>query len=475
MSKPTSSKQSRAFQTWLISGFTIAIVLSSVVAGVSVYLLQTVAASKDSVIYDGAQDLILAERLHSSVQHKIATLRGYIIDRTSFFGADVPRLQVQTLSDLEQIKRATPLPEESQLLELIGVENKLYDDVINEIYIRVSEGAEVKDLLPILHMKARHIRLSLEEKLARFVAFKEKDLRDAKDRASTITSKSLTLLLVIASIAVLCVLALCVALMQTLGRIYQKSLLATHSREEILRLVAHDLRNPLTAIQMFAESIGQQLRNQDVHPYIPEFSDKIVESTTRMNRMVKDLLDFEKIESGKLSLDLKREKSSKVIAEAIDMMNPVATAKGVELVNESSDGEDEIYCDIDRILQVFSNLIGNAIKFTESGGRIYVGSSEENDRIRFWVRDTGPGVAPEHLPHLFKRSWKPKSTEHAGHGLGLVIAKGIIKQHLGEISVASEPGMGATFYFTLPSFSLHSVGHDSMPLSLSSYRNERTQ
>lgn len=470
MSRPTSTNQSRAFQTWLILGFSIAIVLSSVVAGVSVYLLRTVAASKDSVIYDGAQDLILAERLHSSVQHKIAVLRGFIIDRTSFFGDQIPRLQVQTLSDLEQTNRVTTNLEQKQLLDFISVENKLYDDVINDLYTRISEGAKIEDVLPILHLKARHIRISLEEKLAKFVAFKEQDLRDAKDRASDTTSKSLTLLLVIAGIAVLCVLFLCVALAQTLSRIYQKSLRATRSREEILQVVAHDLRNPLTAIQMFAESIGQQLRNQNVHPYIPEFSDKIVESTTRMNRMVKDLLDFEKIETGNLSLDLKREKSAKVVSDAIDMMMPVARANQITIIDETTVSENEIFCDCERILQVFSNLIGNAIKVTPAGGTIFVGCAEQADRIRFWVRDTGPGVALEQQPHLFKRSWQAKTSGKKGHGLGLVIAKGIVKQHLGEISFTSEPGSGATFYFTLPSFSFQSPERSDAPVQLNSYR-----
>jgi len=448
--------------------------VSSVIAGASVYLLRTVAASKDSVIYDGAQDLILAERLHSSVQHKIAVLRGFIIDRTSFFGDDIPRLQVQTLADLEQTKRVTFMQEEKQLLELIGAENKLYDDVINDVYIRVREGTEIKDLLPILHMNARHLRMALEEKLTQFVAFKEQDLKDAKQRATETTSKSLTLLLVIAGIAVLCVLALCVALAQTLSRIYQKSLRATRSREEILKVVAHDLRNPLTAIQMFAESIGQQLRDQDVHPYIPEFSNKIVESTTRMNRMVKDLLDFEKIETGSLSLDLKREKSSKVVADAIDMMMPVAHANKIEIINEASAIDHEIFCDCDRILQVFSNLIGNSVRFTPPGGTIFVGCAEQSDRIRFWVRDTGSGIAIEHLPHLFKRSWQAQNTNKNSHGLGLVIARGIIKQHLGEISVISEPGAGATFSFTLPRFSVYPAETTSPPVDMASYRNERS-
>jgi signal transduction histidine kinase len=108
-----------------------------------------------------------------------------------------------------------------------------------------------------------------------------------------------------------------------------------------------------------------------------------------------------------------------------------------------------VLADRKRVLQVFSNLIGNALRYTPEGGRITVRARREGRFVRFFVSDTGKGIAPEHLPHLFERYWQPKGTRE-GAGLGLPIAKGIVEAHGGYILVESEPGRGSTFSFTLP-------------------------
>ena len=109
-----------------------------------------------------------------------------------------------------------------------------------------------------------------------------------------------------------------------------------------------------------------------------------------------------------------------------------------------------VAADRDRVLQVFGNLLGNAIKFTPAGGTVTIGAVNDGVEVRFSVCDTGPGIPPEHVPHVFDRYWQAKSTAKLGTGLGLSIAKGIVEAHAGRIWVESEPGRGASFIFTLP-------------------------
>ncbi|MBL0891651.1 MAG: ATP-binding protein, partial [Gemmatimonadaceae bacterium] len=109
-----------------------------------------------------------------------------------------------------------------------------------------------------------------------------------------------------------------------------------------------------------------------------------------------------------------------------------------------------LLCDRQRLQQVLSNLLGNAVRFTPAGGRIVLAATMHDDAVRVSVSDTGPGVAPEDVPRLFERYWQAPRLLRAGSGLGLYIAKGIVEAHGGDIGVDSEPGKGAMFWFTLP-------------------------
>jgi signal transduction histidine kinase len=169
-----------------------------------------------------------------------------------------------------------------------------------------------------------------------------------------------------------------------------------------------------------------------------------------MNRLIQDLLDVALMEAGQLSIGRTRLSAGELIAEAVDMQRPLASSSSLELRVDVDPGVADVWGDRNRLLQVFENLIGNAIKFTQAGGRITAGATSRDDEVVFWVADTGSGIRSEHLPHLFDRFWQATRTRGLGAGLGLPITKGIVEAHAGRIWVESNAASGSTFFFTIP-------------------------
>jgi signal transduction histidine kinase len=155
------------------------------------------------------------------------------------------------------------------------------------------------------------------------------------------------------------------------------------------------------------------------------------------------------MEAGRLTVERSRLPAAQIATDAADAHRAAASATSLELRLELAPELPKILADRDRLLQVFENLIGNAIRFTPSGGCITVGAAGHDAEVRFWVRDTGPGIAIEDQLHLFDRFWQAR-TNRGGAGLGLPIAKGIVEGHGGRVWVESAPGSGTTFFFTIP-------------------------
>jgi len=232
------------------------------------------------------------------------------------------------------------------------------------------------------------------------------------------------------------------------ARLYRSSVHAMQLRDQVLGVVAHDLRNPLSAIltQLWAlRPHGGESERRSVKP-----AEVIERAAKRMNRLIQDLLDVAVVESGQLTIEGTQLAARDLLVGAVEMQRPLASSSSVEL-RVDLDGElPDIWGDKDRLLQVFENLIGNAIKFTNAGGSITVAAAARDHEVTFRVTDTGSGIAPENLPHIFDRFWQVSRSGHAGAGLGLPIAKGIVEAHRGRLWVESAAGSGSTFFFTIP-------------------------
>lgn len=222
---------------------------------------------------------------------------------------------------------------------------------------------------------------------------------------------------------------------------------ATRARDEVLEIVAHDLRNPLNAITL---RLQLMLRRSIESNVWQESAKNIQDICQRMNRLIQDLLDVNRIEAGAVSMTLELVVPEQLVAEALEMQEPLAAAAHCKLRSDVTAGLPAVLADRRRMLQVFQNLIGNAIKFTPAGGQITVGATANDRAVEFRVSDTGVGIQAEHLKNLFERFWQADRTDRRGVGLGLAIAKKITEAHGGRIWVQSAPGRGTTFFVSIP-------------------------
>jgi signal transduction histidine kinase len=215
-------------------------------------------------------------------------------------------------------------------------------------------------------------------------------------------------------------------------------------RRALLADVAHELRTPLSVIQGNTEGMLDGL-----YPADERHLATVLEETKRMARLLDDLRTLSTAEAGALVLHREPVAPQRLVDEAVEAFASRAADKDVALSADVAPGLPGLQADPFRIGEVLSNLLSNAIRHTPSGGTVTVGARRDGDQgIAFRVADTGAGIAPEHLPHVFDRYVKAADT--GGSGLGLAIARTLVEAHGGEIAADSEPGHGTTIRFTLP-------------------------
>jgi PAS domain S-box-containing protein len=233
------------------------------------------------------------------------------------------------------------------------------------------------------------------------------------------------------------------------ARLYEEAQRAVRLREEILAVVSHDLRNPLSSISVNAAMIGDLSGNDVDGVRIRRLAIAARRSTVRMRRLIDDLLDFASIEAGRLSLAEAAHEIGDIVSEAVEMMQPLAAERHVTLEVVGERGLS-VLCDRERVLQVLSNLLGNAVAFSRPSGVVRIGIERGEHESRIFVTDDGPGIPAEQLPHIFDRYWRGERRGRGGAGLGLAIVKSIVEAHGGRVWAESPPGQGATFHFSLP-------------------------
>ena len=221
------------------------------------------------------------------------------------------------------------------------------------------------------------------------------------------------------------------------------------TRRDFIANVSHELRTPLTSVQGYAETL---LDSGSLPDNLREFVDIIRKNASRMSRLTEDLLVLARVESGEQNFNFKTAMPQELLEEAVQTFQEISASRGIEL-SMMNTATSAVWVDRDAIHQVFANLIDNAFKYGEQGGKVLIGACDTEEGVQFYVRDFGAGIPSEHLPRLFERFYrvdKARSRESGGTGLGLAIAKHVVRAHAGQIRAESELNHGSTFYFILP-------------------------
>ncbi|MFO0590376.1 MAG: HAMP domain-containing sensor histidine kinase [Polyangiaceae bacterium] len=227
--------------------------------------------------------------------------------------------------------------------------------------------------------------------------------------------------------------------------LYEAAAKAIRARDDVLAVVSHDLRTPLNNVRL-----GANLLRDVAGTKSREIVRRIDRSVTHMMHLVDDLVDMVRVEGNTVQLVVARESALDLLLVARQMLAPQAEAQRIALLMEPVDPALAVSADRHRALQILSNLLGNALKFTPEGGCVTLGAGAAGAHVRFEVKDSGVGVSPSEGDQIFARFWRNDPKSRRGLGLGLYIAKGLVTAHGGRMWFESRPGEGSRFFFTLP-------------------------
>jgi PAS domain S-box-containing protein len=225
---------------------------------------------------------------------------------------------------------------------------------------------------------------------------------------------------------------------------------ALQTRKRVMQAVSHDLRNPLTSIMLNSTSLLSPRVAAGLSSPVHDAVETISLAAEQMERLIQDLLDVTRLEAGHFSIDRTPQDLALLVGSGLALLQPIAERRSVRLDMRVRGELPIVRLDGGRILQVLSNLVENAIKFTPPGGEVCVTVEATGEVVRVSVADAGPGIGEEHLAHLFTPFWQAVPTGRRSAGLGLTIARGIVEAHGGRIGVESTPGRGSVFHVTLP-------------------------
>jgi signal transduction histidine kinase len=217
-------------------------------------------------------------------------------------------------------------------------------------------------------------------------------------------------------------------------------------RRDVIGIVAHDLRNPIAIISLNAQLLERAAPTAEMQ----EWADEVTRAAARMNRLVSDLLDVARIDSDAFALACEETDLARLVRETQASYEPLFAARGLALTLECDEAPCLVLADRERMSQVLSNLLGNAMKFTPKGGTVRLRLVRRKGRVDVEVTDSGPGIPKDRIPFVTKRFWQADGATRRGLGLGLYIVEKIVAAHRGELAIESAPGKGTTFRVSLP-------------------------
>jgi signal transduction histidine kinase len=443
--------QNRDFSGRLTSGLVLVVVTMSVAALATLRLYAEASARQAGEASAHVQDVLLAQRLRAHVEQAVASNRGYLLTGRPDFIERMEESQHSAEELLGRLAARAASADGRRLVTEMKRAARTYATAARAAIEGRKLGGGPAALALTFERELVPSRMRLDDVLDSFLELQQRELQLGSERLQRERARTLLLVLGLLALGVLLSGGLALVLARHLLSLHRREHAAIQAaeraalaREQLLAVVAHDLRSPLGAIGLRANTLrrigDERVRKQ------AEAIDRVVR---RMEQLVRGLLDAATIEAGRFSLERSRFSVAALVQDVFDLFGDTAAAQRVGL--EYCAGEDlQVDADRDRLVQVLSNIVVNAIKFTPPGGRIEVRVDRpDGTTVRVSVSDTGPGIPPEQLPQIFDRFWKA-AAGGTGTGLGLHIAKEIVGAHGGRIWAESPAGSGCTFYFTLP-------------------------
>jgi signal transduction histidine kinase len=441
------------FRAKALLGYAVVILLLGGALIIGVGRLDRVAAAELAGIQEEERKATTAEQLRWSATASVAAGRGYLMSGDPSFLVELEQAERMFDQRVQELWKQSITPEGLQTLTRVERAATAYLDGLRRIIGRRVAGLDGPQLPDVFESEMRPLRRELDaalDALVRYRAGQAQAVYEEGEQARArwvLGARTLTGALVLLSVG----LAWYFSRLLAQSHWAEQTALATaqravRARDELLGIVAHDLRNPLGAIAMKAASLRRTVEPGEVRRY----AESIENVTMRMEYLIKSMLDVATMEMGQFSVTPARWEVAFLVGETMEMFGSLARSKQIRLGVSVPEPGLAVRADRERVIQVLSNLMGNALKYTPPGGRVTIAVERQGEAACFRVSDTGPGIRDEQMPHIFDRFWKDERSGTKGSGLGLFIAKGIVEAHGGRIWAESQPGQGATFFFTLP-------------------------
>lgn len=445
--------RSTDFMARAMAGYGSVVAILAIGMVFTIVRLDAVASAQSAHIRSEENKITIAERLRWSGELIVSTGRGYLIAGDPHLLARLRAAEAEFERGVRALQADSAHPNAVRLVAVVERAASRFTGQQQQLVAARQRGEAVAGLVRRFETTLLPLRGELARALERLVRYKQAAIVTAYEQAASDRTQLRISMYVLLAVLVLMGLTVGWSFARLLGRSYRKeqdaleaARRALAARDELMGIVAHDLRNPLGAISMKAALLRKLAESEPTRLQAAS-----IESVTmRMEYLIKSMLDVSTMEAGCFSVTPAPCSVARILRETTEMFASLAASRQVRLEQRVDESGLAILADRERVLQVLSNLLGNALKFTPPGGQVTLWVERQGPAIRFAVIDTGPGIRGENLAHVFDRFWKDEAPGKKGTGLGLFIAKGIVDAHGGQICAESEPGRGARFYFTLP-------------------------
>jgi signal transduction histidine kinase len=441
-----------SFESKAKAGYLALLTLLALAMVLSIQRLASVSNRQLAQLRAEEMEITLVQRLLWKVEVMVSEGRGYMLSSDPELLADLTAAKQQFEASARVLQARPISPEGLALVREVERAAGEFQSLQAELIALRQRSPDTLLLRRRFESELLPQHRALDSALHRLVEHKERALDTFYDRAEAERAAFRVHLYGLIGLITFTTLILAWYLGNRVAEAYReqrKALAAARAavaaRDEMMGIVAHDLRNPLGLISLKAAVLRGALPAGE-----PQRHAESIEHVARqMGQLIGSMLDATTIEAGNFAVAPAPCSAEQLLREAAALFEPLCTDKGIHFEHDATPRELILFADRERVLQILSNLIGNALKFTPPGGRITLRVQQEGAAARFSVSDTGPGVPPQNLAHVFERFWKDGAPGKRGTGLGLFIARGIVEAHGGRIWVENT-ATGAVFSFTLP-------------------------